>query len=323
MELAPEVEPEVIPEPASPPPSPSAASRAPTIYTRRPPPAPKRNPLGLIAGAVLLLGAGVVGGLAIPNQMLDGIVPEGWLPEATADTASVPPAASASASTAPSAKPEADAEPELSREELAAAGNQDAIKELEAIADTKRTPVQNAALARGEVAHRLAELEKLGKLLAKNPDLADDEGTMVTLLEYARDPHTTFAAQELIASLKNSAAVDLLFEIWTGVRDRTPATVLAERLVTSEAVRQHASPALAVTLELREVESCEEVMPLIERVGEVGDARAIRSLAKLTTRRDCGDSGAEECFACLKERENRKTLAAAALAAQKREPPKF
>jgi hypothetical protein len=71
------------------------------------------------------------------------------------------------------------------------------------------------------------------------------------------------------------------------------------------------------------VESCDTVMDLIARTEEVGDRRAIRSLAKLTSRRDCGDSGKEECFPCLRETEGRKALANAARAAQKRAAPDF
>ncbi|MBN2194563.1 MAG: hypothetical protein JW751_17225 [Polyangiaceae bacterium] len=211
----------------------------------------------------------------------------------------------------------------LTLEQRAALGEEDARASLNGIPTNELTVTQSIAMARGDVAARLAELKALGERLKEEPTLADQPETLRKLLGFARDPHTTFRAQELIAVQQRPTTTDLLFEVWTGVPGRNPTTVLAERLVTSAAVRKHASPALAVALELRDVQDCNAAAELVARATEVGDRRALRSLQRLANKRDCGPDGRDDCYPCLRDPKQRRALGTALTTVQKRNPPSF
>lgn len=246
----------------------------------------------------------------------------GWL-ERPAPAPSVQPSVSAPPPSASAAPPPPPPPPKLTVEERAARGDVDARTTLGAIAPAELTLEQSVALARGESAAQQAELTVLGERLKAEPALADQPETLAKLLAFARDPVTTVAAQELIAALQRPTTTDLLYEIWTGVPGRTPATVLAERLLLSKAVRAHASPALAVALELREVDDCEGAERLVATASEVGDRRAVRGLQRLVIKKDCGDNGRDYCFPCYRTVEGRRTIGNAIGTLQRREPPKF
>ncbi len=262
------------------------------------------------------------GGIAAPYA---GLPVGDWLgqpaptPVALASTS----APSASVSAEPPPPPPPPPPPELTVAERAARGDADARATLDAIAPVELTVAQSIALARGDAAVREAELAALGERLKADPTLADQPETLAKLLAFARDPVTTVAAQELIAAQERPTTTDVLFELWTGVPGRTPATVLAERLVLSKAVRAHASPALAVALDLREVDDCKGAEPLVATAGEVGDRRAIRGLQRLVTKKDCGESGRDYCFPCYRTPEGRRAIGAAITALQRRQAPKF
>lgn len=236
---------------------------------------------------------------------------------------SVLPSVSAPPPSASAEPPPPPPPPELTVEERAARGDADARTTLDAIAPIELTVAQSVALARGAAAAQEAELAALGERLKADPSLADQPETLAKLLAFARDPVTTVAAQELIAGQQRPATTDLLFELWTGVPGRTPVTILAERLVLSKAVRAHASPALTVALELREVDDCEGAERLVATAGEVGDRRAIRGLQRLVTKKDCGESGRDFCFPCYRTPEGRRTIGAAITTLQRRDAPKF
>ncbi|HOU90708.1 MAG TPA: hypothetical protein PLU22_06655 [Polyangiaceae bacterium] len=274
------------------------------------PPQPRRGvPVWL---AILAFGLGAAVGLLIAPR---GVAGRGARP-VTADSA-------ATASSARSTRSAATAPAKRTVEELASAGDEDALATLNGVSPADLTLVQSLALSRGEVASRLAELAAIGEKLKANPEAADDPATLRELLKLARDPQTTIPAQELIAAQGRASTTDLLFEIWTGVTTRDPTTILAERLVLSNAVRKHASPALAVALALRDVQDCEEATALIAKAAEVGDRRSVRALVRLNSNRGCGDGAREDCFPCLRTVEARRALATAAANAQRRDPPRF
>ncbi len=103
-----------------------------------------------------------------------------------------------------------------------------------------------------------------------------------------------------LAGAPGSSGADLLYDIWTGTPSRTEVTTLAQALVYSNDVKQKASPALAVALDLRVADSCEEkrrLMPLAERDG---DRRALHLLTKLRRKYGCGPKGRLDCHGCLR-----------------------
>lgn len=259
------------------------------------------------------------GGVAVPEPYR---AVGAWLGR-PAPAPSVSPSVSAPPPSASAKPPPPPPPPEPTLEERAARGDADARATLGAIAPAELTLAQSVALARGDTAARQAELTVLGERLKAEPALVDRPETLAELLAFARDPVTTVAAQELIAAQERPTTTDLLYEIWTGVPGRTPATLLAERLLLSKAVRAHASPALAVALELREVEDCAGAERLVARASEVGDRRAVRGLQRLVLKKDCGDNGREYCFPCFRTVEGRRAIGAAIGTLQRRAPPKF
>jgi len=261
---------------------------------------------------ILAFGLGAALGLFLAPR---GGAERGARPVAAGSAATVPSARSAGSAATPPAK--------RTVEELASAGDEDALATLNGISPADLTIEQSLALSRGEVASRLAELSTIEKKLKANPEAADDPATLRELLKLARDPQTTLPAQELIATQGRASTTDLLFEIWTGVPTRDPTTILAERLVLSRAVRRHASPALAVALALRDVQDCEEATALIAKAAEVGDRRSVRALVRLNSNRGCGEGAREDCFPCLRSAEARRALATATANAQRRDPPRF
>ncbi|MBN2194374.1 MAG: hypothetical protein JW751_16275 [Polyangiaceae bacterium] len=272
-----------------------------------------------LLAVVVAAGAGVA--VPVPDRAV-----RAWFeqpapqPSVPASTSAPPPSASAPPPSASSVLPPPL---KLTVEERAARGDEDARATLDGIAPAKLTVAQSVALARGDTAIQQAELTALGERMKADPLLADHPETLAKLLTFARDPVTTVAAQELIAAQQRSTTTDLLYEIWTGVPGRTPATILAERLVLSQAVRAHASPALAVALELREVEDCESAERLVATAGEVGDRRAIRGLQRLVTKKDCGDNGRDYCFPCYRAPQGRRTIGITITTLQRREAPQF
>jgi hypothetical protein len=85
-------------------------------------------------------------------------------------------------------------------------------------------------------------------------------------------------------------------------------------------VRPKASPALAVALELREAETCEENLKLLAKATELGDKRSLAPIARLGRRTGCGPAKRDDCFACLREGD---ALKNALVAVKKRREPEL
>lgn len=69
--------------------------------------------------------------------------------------------------------------------------------------------------------------------------------------------------------------------------------------LSKASVRAHASPSLAVTLDLRSTNKCEAKRSLLKRAAEVGDQRTIDQLKPLTVIPNCGPIGLLDCWPCL------------------------
>jgi hypothetical protein len=90
-------------------------------------------------------------------------------------------------------------------------------------------------------------------------------------------------------------------------------------LVFSKEVRAKASPELAVALDLRIAETCEQNKALLPRVIAKGDRRSLPMLAKLSRRFGCGPNKRQDCNACLRDD---KSVDDAMVAVKKRREPK-
>ncbi|HEX9619860.1 MAG TPA: hypothetical protein VF989_06985 [Polyangiaceae bacterium] len=266
---------------------------------------------GVKVGAVLVAGAGL--GYAAGRLTLDAGT-EAAAPVAASVT---PPAAPVAPEQ--SATPEPTSEPEpASVAERARRGDGDAITQL--FAKLELTANEAVAVSEGQRRQELARLQTLGKKLAEDASLLAAPESLKKLTEFARDDDTSRETLAILAELDTPESVDLIYEIWTGTRGRTDATALAEALVYSKDVRPKASEALAVALDLRKAETCEERKALIERAVEFADRRSLHLLGKLNVRRGCGPTKREDCNACLGDR---KRLAEAIQRARRETGPRF
>lgn len=167
----------------------------------------------------------------------------------------------------------------------------------------------------------LAHVALLRQKLARDPGLFKDAALMAELRRAAEDPLTAADALSAMADAPGPLSADLLYEIWTGTVARNSATELARSLVFSKEVRAKASPELAVALELRIAESCEQNRALLPRALDKGDRRSLALLAKLARRFGCGANKRQDCYPCL--REDKAVDEAMAAVKKRREPKPF
>jgi len=148
---------------------------------------------------------------------------------------------------------------------------------------------------------QLAEASALRRKLEATPSLAKDNAVLSKLLRLSEDARTARDALGAMAVLEPPVGADLLYETWTRTQERTDTTELSRALLYSSDVRATASPALAVALELRIAETCEQYKALLPNALKDGDRRSLHLLTKLSAKRGCGPKKTDDCFACLRE----------------------
>jgi hypothetical protein len=175
-------------------------------------------------------------------------------------------------------------------------------------------------LAHGKAEKALASARTLADRLAADPGVAKDPAALTELQVLARSPETGRVALAAMARLPGPLSADLLYEMWTGTAEKSESTELARTLLLGPDVRPKASPALAVALELRQAESCEDYQKLIPKATELGDKRSLAPLAKLLRRTGCGPAKRDDCYTCLREGDGLKN---AVIAVKKRREPEL
>jgi hypothetical protein len=253
--------------------------------------------------APLLLGTALVAALlgAVLFGSESGSERLGSTP-AAAPSGELPPP---SAGTSPGAAPELGSSraPLGGLVERAAAGDPGALGTLEQKKPRELKTDEALALASGRVAAAVGAAKKLRERLASDPGLAKDPHVVLELVKFAQTPETSREALTAMASLPGPIAADLLYEVWTGTAERSGATELAQALLLGKDVRPRASPALAVALDLREAESCEESKKLLARAAETGDKRSFAPLSRLMRRTGCGPGKKQDCYPCLRDQD--------------------
>ena len=178
-----------------------------------------------------------------------------------------------------------------------------------------------SALADAHAEAQRASAKALRLKVEENPALGKDPALQSELLRLADDARTSADALAAMAVLEKPIGADLLYEVWTRTSVRSDATDLARALVYSTDVRPKASPALAVALDLRVAESCQQYQAILPKALKDGDRRAAHLLAKLSSKRGCGPKKNADCYACLREQGDE--LKATLNAAKSRRPPDY
>lgn len=314
----------VMQQQAGAPPSPSHSPGALAPATLGSPTAHDARALGLVDA----LGQRVrVGGGGVPLALLLAV---GWLVSLAVvlvvarlllspPTASAPPAADPGETEAPA--PSADPEPPvLSLLERAKRGEPAALEELGEKPPLERTVEESLALSGGTLAKEHAEIVELGARLEQNADLLRDRKIQTTIRQRAYDMDTYRETLGMLARLPGPEGADMLYLLWTATQGSNDATKLAEELVKTREVRKRASPSLAVALDLRLAETCEQVLGLLPVAIEHADQRSLLRLSQLKAIRGCGTGKREDCYPCLREGD---LLDDAIKAASRRAPPRY
>ncbi len=258
-------------------------------------------------------------GAALAAGLLVG-VGVGWVISPSAPDSTPQVAASASVAPPPTPEPPPSAEPPPPPTllERVAAGDEKALGELEAKDNGERTADEVLALGRGRIVRSAREVKKLAKKIQADSALLDDAEIRKQLKTYAKDRSVADIALRILATTDNAKGADLLYHIWVRTPKRTPTTQLAEELLYSKEVRPKVSPALAIALDLRKAEDCEENAAIVKRAIEEGDRRSLHLLGKRTMKSGCGEKKNKDCYPCLRQG---KELKEALQAVVKRAPP--
>jgi serine/threonine-protein kinase len=146
-------------------------------------------------------------------------------------------------------------------------------------------------------------LEATRRLLAIDPNMAsskevDDAVSGAVTSGTAADLDL---AIDLMSGPMGAAGVDLLIEL-----QARPGLVAATKTRLGQAlgeagVREHASPAASVFIELRATKKCEERRTLLERAAKDGDARSLATLEAMQRKSGCGFLGLSDCWSCMRK----------------------
>jgi hypothetical protein len=237
----------------------------------------RRYPGLWMVAAPVLLATGVVAGVAV-----------------TSSKKAAPPATVAPASSlvADDSRPQQKPTVEKVRPDALAALETKPLESLSA------SELLELAARRSE--RRLQTAQALRRKVEAEPALARDKGVQGELLKQAADAETAREALAAMAALEGPLGADLLYEVWTGTPARNDVTELARALVYSTDVRRKASPALAVALDLRQAETCEQFQVALPKALKDGDRRSLHLLVKLGNKRGCGPKKSQDCYACLR-----------------------
>jgi hypothetical protein len=156
------------------------------------------------------------------------------------------------------------------------------------------------------------------RLLAAAPSYAEDADLDQAILMAANGPPNASAvALDLLATKMRARGPDLLYEIVIAPGFGKLPKDRAARLLRDPAVRQLATPALLIALDLKNTPPCAR-KELYGRAREHGDGRALAFLKPMMVATGCGFLKRNDCFSCI---EPRKDLADTVAAIQKRIGP--
>lgn len=140
------------------------------------------------------------------------------------------------------------------------------------------------------------------RALGLDPTVVDKAPLLRDLRHAADDEGARESVFHLAVSILGSHGPDLVFDVWEKSRSDSQATQKARRarqLLDDPALREHASPAARVAIELRDAKGCAEYRALLPRVIEAGDQRAVGVLTPLLPMKGCGAFHLFDCWPCL------------------------
>ena len=195
-------------------------------------------------------------------------------------------------------------------------GDPEAVKAISALELSERTAQQIVALERAEAEIKRQKISDLVHKIELVPKLGRDRNTIKAVAEFADDARVAGDLVLALASLPGPVGPDLLYKVGPGTWRKSPAKQLASDALYAKGVRNKASPALGVYLDLsRDDNDCETVVKILERVKISGDRRSLRPMGRLGKKTGCGPKKRDDCWPCLRKGD---LLKDATVAARKR-----
>src|SRR5262249_53537612 len=142
-------------------------------------------------------------------------------------------------------------------------------------------------------------MRALARLATLDPGAVQDDEMNDALTSALEGAYDAIAAAIRVAEGPFGArGGDILIECAS--RTGPPQDRCAQSLSKPE-VRQRASPAAQVLLELRDAKDCEDKRTAVSHAAEQGDGRAVAELRALDKRSGCGRRRRYDCWPCLRK----------------------
>lgn len=149
------------------------------------------------------------------------------------------------------------------------------------------------------LADAMAVMKRL--FIASPEEILDSDLRFLVRRGAATPGQTSKLAFELMTEHMGTSGLDLLYDLWL---TSPKVSQRAKEALDNPKNQERFSPALAVAYELRQADSCEAKLPLLERAGQLGDDRTLAILSPKATgsKRGCGRWKNKPCPApCAKE----------------------
>jgi serine/threonine protein kinase len=145
-------------------------------------------------------------------------------------------------------------------------------------------------------------MKEAGLLIKTDPSALEDNKVLEDIRNTAvagKEPQEDAFA--LLEYGMGSRGIDILYEVahaqWAS--EYPAASTRAQRTLNKPDIRARASPALAVTLDIRSANTCEGKKAYFTRARDVGDFRTAAVLRTYVPTRGCGFLGGRDCWTCM------------------------
>lgn len=187
--------------------------------------------------------------------------------------------------------------------EAASTGSDSALYALEQRDDDERSLTEWMGLTQARLMRKKLDSALVAYKAAIKMDasMREDKRTLGILRHLADSEHHAKAVLDFAADELGPMGADMLFDVWAKTSLKTQATTRAYELLTTSSVEKQYSPALAIAMDLRAAESCQDILKLLARVEKEGDERSMTRLRQMRKTDGCGKSKRDDCYPCLRE----------------------
>jgi hypothetical protein len=222
---------------------------------------------------------------------------------------------SGSSAAAPGGSASAEAPPKkvfATPDELDAADTAEKLAALGEAYPEDPAVIKRLAISHSGKGDHSAAIRAVRKLARIAPTMTAEDAIQQIVLRAANGPPEVMELSfELMQEGMGPAGPDLLYVIATNAQMGKLPRDKAEKALATEKVRQLASAALVVAVDLRGTRSGCEKKTLFPRARDVGDARSLPHLTPLLATDGCGFLGTADCLKCLGGRQDLREAIAA------------